>query len=67
MTPVRFKPAVPRSQVKYSTTEPLHSLEMLFIENIQGKPYAVDLFCLFLLMLSVPVNGFPVMSGHFLG
>ena len=26
MTPVRIKPAAPRSRVKHSTTEPLHSL-----------------------------------------
>ena len=26
MTPVRLEPAGPRSQVKHSTTEPLHSL-----------------------------------------
>ena len=27
MTPVRLEPAVPRSPVKHSTTEPLHSLQ----------------------------------------
>ena len=29
MTPVRLKPAALRSQVKHSTTEPLHSLLFL--------------------------------------
>ena len=29
MTPVRLKPAAPRSRVKHSTTEPLHSLHYI--------------------------------------
>ena len=30
MTPVRLEPAAPRSRVKHSTTEPLHSRETDF-------------------------------------
>ena len=34
MTPVRLEPAAPRSRVKYSTTEPLRSLEKyLFFQH----------------------------------
>ena len=31
MTPVRLEPAAPRSRVKHSTTEPLHSLVIVVI------------------------------------
>ena len=33
MTPVRLDPAAPRSRVKHSTTEPLHSLLEVRADN----------------------------------
>ena len=65
MTPVRLKPAAPRSRVKHSTTEPLRSLNNIRGININhcgderstvcllGKKYGIAL------SIGLPINPKP--------
>ena len=56
--PVRLEPEAPRSPIKYSTTEPLHSLKSILLVEDCVKWF------LFVSILYAPVNNFSVMSGQ---
>ena len=64
--PVRLEPAAPRSQVKHSTTEPLHSLDVNYMINTCFLPvkttllkacntafYAIkyDILCMYIVLM----------------
>ena len=65
VTPVRLNPAVPRSRVKHSTTQPLHS-DLIYNETCLKRPQKDKTkllkSCGSLMQVKSTVK--PVLSGH---